>query len=162
MVKLSLTQAKQFGAVLVEEPKRKKRRAAQFNTEWPPLSPEMLNLNSNNIAWAQIIYAHCQSKSNGRVFNYHVGSIKSPAAQLFVMHFFYQVLPPDEPIYDDVEASVRIFYPSRRNDVDAELIWDCLQHAGVIANDRQVRRKLIDGTLIDKYNPRVEIILRRL
>jgi len=56
---------------------------------------------------------------------------------------------------------VRVFYPSRRSDLDASLVYDMLQHTGVIANDRYITAK-IELSFVDKVNPRVEIEVREM
>ena len=55
-----------------------------------------------------------------------------------------------------LRAHVVIYYPSMRNDVDAELLFDLLQKYGVVRNDRYIRDKRIIGR-VDKKCPRVEI-----
>jgi hypothetical protein len=84
-------------------------------------------------------------------------------------------VPKTEKPYDgDVAVIVRVFYASRRPDVDASLVYDALQNkktaAGIgpdgkrrwlienrlIENDRQVRLKIESG-FIDRDRPRVEV-----
>jgi Holliday junction resolvase RusA-like endonuclease len=70
-----------------------------------------------------------------------------------------------------VEVSLRIFFDSERPDIDGpeKLILDALQAprahrvpahrrvgAGIIANDRQVRRKLTERE-VDRERPRIEV-----
>lgn len=80
----------------------------------------------------------------------------------------------EKPYKDEVAVIVRVFYASRRPDVDASLVYDALQNkktaAGIgpdgkrkwlvekrlIENDRQVRFKIESG-FIDKDRPRVEV-----
>jgi Holliday junction resolvase RusA-like endonuclease len=52
----------------------------------------------------------------------------------------------------------RIFYASRRPDLDESLIMDALQAALVIGNDRQIKAKVVLWGL-DRKNPRSEIKL---
>lgn len=60
-----------------------------------------------------------------------------------------------ETIDDDVSITCTIYYPTRRNDLDPSLFFDCLQKAEVIKNDRQLKEQhLYHG--LDKENPRVE------
>lgn len=78
-----------------------------------------------------------------------------------------------EPYDGDVAVYVRVFYASRRPDLDASLVYDALQTKRVkvgsgfvlerrlIANDRQVRQKIEEG-FIDKARPRVEIAVYKL
>jgi len=52
----------------------------------------------------------------------------------------------------DVCVEIKIYYASRRPDLDESLILDLLQGVTYV-NDRQVKRKVIDWGL-DKENPR--------
>jgi hypothetical protein len=73
-----------------------------------------------------------------------------------------------EPYEGDVAVHVRVFYATRRPDLDASLVYDALQTRKVkvgsgfvleprlIANDRQVRLKIEEG-FVDKDRPRVEV-----
>lgn len=73
-----------------------------------------------------------------------------------------------EPYEGDVAVHVRVFYKTRRPDLDASLVYDALQTRRVkvgagfileprlIANDRQVRLKIEEG-FVDKDRPRVEV-----
>ncbi|MCM8736613.1 hypothetical protein M5E06_21025 [Azospirillum sp. A1-3] len=73
-----------------------------------------------------------------------------------------------EPYEGDVAVHVRVFYASRRPDLDASLVYDALQTRRVkvgagfileprlITNDRQVRLKIEEG-FVDKARPRVEV-----
>lgn len=74
----------------------------------------------------------------------------------------------EEPYEGDVAVYVRVFYATRRPDLDASLVYDALQTrrvqvgAGIImeprliANDRQVRLKIEEG-FVDPARPRVEV-----
>lgn len=76
----------------------------------------------------------------------------------------------EEPYEGDVAVYVRIFYASRRPDLDASLVYDALQNQrakvgrGVviekrlIVNDRQVRQK-IEEAFIDRARPRIEVVV---
>jgi Holliday junction resolvase RusA-like endonuclease len=55
-----------------------------------------------------------------------------------------------------LSATVTAFYPNRRQDLDVEIVWDLLQKAGVVSNDRFIRRKVAIWGL-DPSSPRVEI-----
>ncbi|CAO3358645.1 hypothetical protein [Azospirillum palustre] len=73
-----------------------------------------------------------------------------------------------EPYEGDVAVHVRVFYATRRPDLDASLVYDALQTRKIkvgdgfvleprlIANDRQVRLKIEEG-FVDKDRPRVEV-----
>lgn len=57
----------------------------------------------------------------------------------------------------DLEARIKIYYASRRPDLDESVILDCMQGL-IYKNDRQVRKKVIEWGL-DKENPRAEIVI---
>ena len=88
------------------------------------------------------------------------GFVKHPKAQQFCQDFAKQCGPwaPVEPLWGDVCCQVVVHYPSRRQDLDCALVYDCLQANGFIANDRQVKVKL-EFWAVDPDNPRVEIAL---
>jgi hypothetical protein len=56
-----------------------------------------------------------------------------------------------------VRVDVRIFAQDWRRDADAEILYDCLQVAGVLSNDRWARLKTISAVSIDPARPRAEI-----
>src|SRR3990167_9742203 len=92
--------------------------------------------------------------------------IKNAKATAFERDFLLQVPAeyrnlalgsPAKPL----SATVTAFYPSRRQDLDVSLVYDLLQKAGVVKNDRYIQRKLeIWG--LDPAEPRVEIVLEEL
>ncbi len=57
-----------------------------------------------------------------------------------------------------LRAIITIWYPDWRQDLDCAAIYDALQLAGVISNDRWVREHH-EYALMDAKNPRCEIIL---
>lgn len=63
---------------------------------------------------------------------------------------------------DPLEATVVVFHENWKRDVDVEIIFDCLQTAGVISNDRWIRVKHIYGQRIDPENPRADITVSYL
>jgi hypothetical protein len=64
-----------------------------------------------------------------------------------------------EPFTEDVVVIMRIYYASRRPDLDESLILDLLQGVTYL-NDRQVKEKHIYWGL-DKENPRTEIMVQK-
>lgn len=60
---------------------------------------------------------------------------------------------------DPLQLTVLLVHDSWRRDADIEILPDCLQAAGVVKNDRWIRRKFIYAERIDAENPRVEITL---
>jgi Holliday junction resolvase RusA-like endonuclease len=59
-------------------------------------------------------------------------------------------------ISEDVAVTIRIWYASRRPDLDESLILDLLQDVAYL-NDRQVKEKHIYWMGVDKENSRCEI-----
>ena len=64
------------------------------------------------------------------------------------------------PIDGDVRVTMRIWYASRRPDLDESLILDLLQGVAYL-NDRQVKEKHIFWGL-DRESPRSEIVVEEL
>jgi len=62
---------------------------------------------------------------------------------------------------EPLAATIQVWYPSRRSDLDVALVLDCLQTSGVISNDRHVIEQHLYAR-IDRDNPRIEIELRVL
>jgi len=85
--------------------------------------------------------------------------IKSKKALSYV-DMFKQQAPEMIPLEGDVSVSMRIYYASRRPDLDESLILDLLQGVTYI-NDRQVKEKHIYWGL-DKENPRAEIEVKKM
>lgn len=60
----------------------------------------------------------------------------------------------------DLSVTMKIYYASRRPDLDESLILDLMQ-GRIYANDRQVRERHTYWGL-DKSNPRTEILVRTI
>ena len=124
-----------------------------------------MEANDSNIwngtqALVQIIFGEPASKANSRRVVRIGGQsrlIKSSKALAYSEHFKKQVRPIDPLITNDVRVTMKIFYASRRPDLDESLILDLLQGL-VYVNDRQVKEKHIYWGL-DKDCPRTEIIV---
>jgi len=83
--------------------------------------------------------------------------IKSEKALGYAKAFKQQcVTAPSEIFECDVVVTIRIWYASRRPDLDESLILDLLQEVAY-KNDRQVKEKHIYWMGVDKDNPRCEI-----
>tara|TARA_R110000744_G_scaffold125117_1_gene230763 strand:- start:498 stop:923 length:426 start_codon:yes stop_codon:yes gene_type:complete len=85
--------------------------------------------------------------------------IKSQKALLYKKGFELQC-PVRKNLYtkdQDLMVAMKIFYKSRRPDLDESLILDLLQ-GFVYENDRQVKLKYIEHGL-DKENPRTSIVI---
>lgn len=115
-----------------------------------------------------VIEGEPASKANSRQ-NVHINgvsrSIKSRKALSYTKMFRAQ-LPKMEPLTAPCIAHIRIWYASRRPDLDESLILDLLQvdpkkykdDKGAILNDRQIRQKHVYWGL-DPARPRTEIRL---
>ena len=91
-------------------------------------------------------------------------SIKSESAMEYEASFLAQIarnrtkLPLDSTIPLSLKA--RVWYKSRRNDLDIEFLKDLLQKSGVVENDRQfVHQEAWKG--LDRENPRVCFSIHR-
>ena len=111
------------------------------------------------------VFGHLYSMKNSKILTTTGGrphSVKHPKVKQFERDFQYQVPAKAKlGITGDVAVTVIAFYPSRRQDLDPSVVYDLLQHSGVIENDRQVKIKHEEWKL-DKENPRVEITVREL
>ena len=82
-------------------------------------------------------------------------SIKSAEALAYETSFLQQVPQKARVNYlGDVSLRVRVWYPSRRNDLDVSYLMDLLAKAEIIGNDRQVRHIDAWGG-VSKEDPRV-------
>lgn len=74
---------------------------------------------------------------------------------------FKQQCPVLDPLMDgDLSVTIRIWYASRRPDLDASLIFDLMQDC-IYKNDRAIREQHLYGD-VDKDNPRAEIIVEKI
>ena len=105
------------------------------------------------------IFGEPASKANSRRMVYVRGKpmfIKSAKALSYAKLFKQQCnVPAYQKITGDVSITIRIWYASRRPDLDESLILDLLQDVAY-ENDRQVKEKHIYWGL-DRENPRCEI-----
>lgn len=81
--------------------------------------------------------------------------IKSDKAISYVRDFQRQCPVLDPMFESEVSVTIKIFYASRRPDLDESVILDAMQDF-IYRNDRQVREKHISWGL-DRDNPRAEI-----
>jgi len=114
-----------------------------------------------------VILGQLQSKANSRRLvprrtkkgKRYMASIKSEAAVDCAESFTTQLKAQWQhapPVPEPVLLSCVIHYTSRRSDLDVSLLQDCLQAAGVVANDRHIH-ELRASKRFDKANPRVEL-----
>lgn len=88
------------------------------------------------------------------------GSIKSAKALSYVEALKMQCPRQGELLEGDLWACFRIYYASRRPDLDESVILDGLQ-GFAYHNDRQVRRRYTEWSL-DRERPRTEIVIGEL
>jgi Holliday junction resolvase RusA-like endonuclease len=127
-------------------------------------------------------YGEPASKANSRKivkFGDRPAIIKSKKARGYETDFAPQCPQLEPPITCDVRVFIKIYYASRRPDLDESVILDCMQTAtklvkmpdgtkerkvlrnNIYKNDRQVKEKHIFWAL-DKENPRAEITVEPL
>ena len=118
------------------------------------------NTNTNKVQTLSFtILGEPASKANSRRMVYVRGKpmfIKSTKALQYAEGFKKQCVSGGL-LEGDVAVHMKIWYASRRPDLDESLILDLLQGVAY-ANDRQVREKHIYWGL-DKENPRTEILV---
>ncbi|MGA0128437.1 MAG: RusA family crossover junction endodeoxyribonuclease [Burkholderiales bacterium] len=105
-----------------------------------------------------VVYGEPASKANSRKLVHFGGKpafIKSDKARRYLKDFELQCPMLDPLIEGDVAVVIKIFYASRRPDLDESVILDAMQ-SRIYSNDRQVKEKHIFHGL-DKDNPRAEI-----
>jgi Holliday junction resolvase RusA-like endonuclease len=111
------------------------------------------------------IFGEPASKANSRRLVARHGKpmfIKSSKALSYASMFKQQcVVSPSQMFTDDVVVTIRIWYASRRPDLDESLILDLLQGVAY-ENDRQVKEKHIYWMGVDKLNPRSEITVEKI
>jgi len=104
------------------------------------------------------IYGEHASKANSRklvTFRGKPRFIKSQKARDYVEAFAQQCPKLDNLLEGDVRVTMKIWYRTRRPDLDESVILDCLE-GFAYTNDRQVKEKHIYHGL-DKEEPRAEI-----
>ena len=103
------------------------------------------------------------SKANSRkfvLFGKTPRFIKSDKARAYAEQFVKQCHPLPILMQGDLRVTMKIYYASRRPDLDESLILDLMQ-GRIYENDRQVKERHIYWGL-DKENPRSEIIVERI
>ena len=112
------------------------------------------------------LYGEPASKSNQRRLVYANGKprfIKSKKALSYVKAVQLQANALRLPMFEkgvDLSITLRIFYASRRPDLDESVVLDALQNI-VYHNDRQIKEKHVFWGL-DKVEPRSEISVREI
>ena len=127
-----------------------------------------LNLNNSDVITelqelSLIIFGEPASKANSRrVVRYGGMSrlIKSKKALSYSDVFLQQCPVFPTLMTGDLRITLRIYYASRRPDLDESLILDLLQ-GRVYVNDRQVKERHCYWGL-DPENPRTEMIIEQI
>ena len=117
----------------------------------------------DNEVCAVTILGEPASKANSRRIvriGERVRSIKSHKALTYAKGFEIQCPTRKEIFEEDVAIAMKIFYRTRRPDLDESLILDLLENK-VYKNDRLVKYKSIEHGL-DKEEPRTIIVISKL
>tara|TARA_R100001244_G_scaffold9958_5_gene11995 strand:- start:3579 stop:3989 length:411 start_codon:yes stop_codon:yes gene_type:complete len=113
--------------------------------------------------YSQQFQGECVSKANSRRLVSIKGKprfIKSAKALTFVKDVQAQAKKLNPLLEGNLEGVIKIYYSSRRPDLDPSLVMDALE--GVwYKNDRQFKRLVLEKYL-DKKNPRVEVFIREI
>ena len=120
-------------------------------------------LETKTFSFKTTVFGQLMSKANSRrivMFGNRPASIKSAKANAYTESFLIQSKSwnhqgQEWPYTGDVVLTARVYYASRRPDLDIELLKDCIQKSGIILNDRQVKEQHAFWFL-DKNNPRVD------
>lgn len=124
------------------------------------------NHNTNRLK-KEVIYGVCPSKSNSykiiKINNkYTIG--KSQAVRSYEQSFYLQCrVYKNANIEGYLEFYMDVYYPNERSDLDnsTKLILDCCQKIQAFKNDNKVV-KVVLRKFIDKKNPRVEFIIKKV
>lgn len=108
------------------------------------------------------VHGALQSKSNSRklIFNPRTRRpmfIKSDAARSYAQGALLQIPCLNQLIDEDCAIWVRVYYPSRRNDLDISLIQDLMQ-GRIYSNDRCVK-EIHAYHALDAAQPRVDVVV---
>ena len=106
-----------------------------------------------------IVHGEPASKANSRRWTGKL-FIKSKKALDYSKEFLKQCPRLDQLMEGDLRVTIRIWYASRRPDLDASLIFDLMQGC-IYENDRQLKEQHLYWGL-DKENPRAEITVEAL
>lgn len=117
--------------------------------------------------FCDIIYGTLYGKANSRglVRNRRTGklmSIKQKGALQFEKDFMRQVKKIPAPYPGKVVLSVLVYYPNNRQDLEIELLKDCIEDAGIVENDKQIveYRRIKRSPYPDPEKPRVIFMLK--
>jgi hypothetical protein len=129
------------------------------------MKPELDNsdVSTELQSLSQIIFGEPASKANSRRVVHYGGMsrlIKSKKALSYSDVFRQQCKPLSTLMTGDLRVTLRIYYASRRPDLDESLILDLMQGL-IYENDRQVKERHCYWGL-DPENPRSEIIVEKI
>ena len=113
--------------------------------------------------YSQQFQGECVSKANSRRLVSVKGKprfIKSSKAIAFVKDVQAQAKRIEPLLEGDLEANIKIYYSSRRPDLDASLVLAALEGLWY-KNDRQFKRLVLEKYL-DKKNPRVDVFVNEI
>lgn len=105
------------------------------------------------------IYGEPASKANSRRWTGKY-FIKSEKALKYKKTFEQQCPLLGELMEGDLRVTIKIFYASRRPDLDPSLIFDLMQ-GFIYENDRQIKEQHLYWGL-DKIQPRAEITVEKI
>ncbi len=117
----------------------------------------MISNNQSNVSFT--ICGEPASKANSRRWTGRL-FIKSKKALDYGQAFAKQCPILDPLMEGDLKVTIKIYYASRRPDLDASLIFDLMQER-IYLNDRQVKEQHLYWGL-DRGNPRAEITVEKL
>lgn len=106
-----------------------------------------------------VIHGEPASKANSRRWTGKY-FIKSEKALNYAKDFAKQCPVLDELMEGDLRVTIKIYYASRRPDLDPSLIFDLMQDR-IYTNDRQIKEQHLYWGL-DKEDPRAEITVEPL
>jgi len=110
-----------------------------------------------------IVQGEPASKANSRqivTIRGRPAVIKSAKARRYVTDFQIQCPRLDPLLEGDLAVSIKVFYASRRPDLDVSLLLDAMENF-IYSNDRQVREQHLYWAL-DKKAPRAEIKVKKI
>jgi Holliday junction resolvase RusA-like endonuclease len=122
----------------------------------------MSTQSSKNNSVRLVIYGEPASKANSRIVRVIRGrvlNIKSQKAQGYKAAFLKQCPVIDPMLTGDLSVTIKIYYASRRPDLDPSLILDLMQER-IYLNDRQVKEQHLYWGL-DPATPRAEIVVEQ-
>jgi len=104
------------------------------------------------------------SKSNSRRIvrrGNSVASIKSAESIQYVHDFLRLFKREQKTLTGELALSVIVQQKDMRRDLDVALLMDCLQHAGIIENDRQIWRIRAERKLARDLEPQTSFSLTK-